>query len=162
MSNCFKKYDLNPKTCKFVSKCPEDKIRDENFKCVNKTETKPRTKPRTETITKTKKKINHEEILRKRTDDLRDLFKSKTNAWETVLKKNIIRSKLMNIRDQSEKRGYDDLTRNVTKLLKRVDVYTGNIKTNRNGNPISIFEYNSNKVNLNLGKRTRKHANVSL
>ena len=152
MSNCFKKYDLNPKTCKFVSKCPEGKIRDENFKCVNKTETN----------TKTKKKINYEEILRKRTDDLRDLFKSKTNAWETVLKKNIIRTKLMNIRDQSEKRGYDDLTRNVTKLLKRVDVYTGNIKTNRNGNPVSIFDYNSNKVNLNLGKRTRKHANVSL
>jgi hypothetical protein len=143
---------LNPKTCKFVSKCPEDKIRDENFKCVNKPKTN----------TKTKKKINYEEILRKRTDDLRDLFKSKTNAWETVLKKNIIRTKLMNIRDQSEKRGYDDLTRNVTKLLKRVDVYTGNIKTNRNGNPVSIFEYNSNKVNLNLGKRTRKHANVSL
>ena len=38
MSNCFKKYDLNPKTCKFVSKCPEGKIRDENFKCVNKPE----------------------------------------------------------------------------------------------------------------------------
>jgi len=162
MSNCFKKYDLNPKTCKFVSKCPEGKIRDENFKCVNKTETKPKTKPKTETNTKTKKKINYEEILRKRADDLRDLFKSKTNAWETVLKKNIIRTKLMNIRDQSEKRGYEDLTRNVTKLLKRVDVYTGNIKTNRNGNPVSIFEYNSNKVNLNLGKRTRKHANVSL
>jgi hypothetical protein len=160
MSNCFKKYDLNPKTCKFVSKCPEGKIRDENFKCVNKTEMK--SKARTETNTKTKKKINYEEILRKRTDDLRDLFKSKTNAWETVLKKNIIRTKLMNIRDQSEKRGYDDLTRNVTKLLKRVDVYTGNIKTNRNGNPVSIFDYNSNKVNLNLGKRTRKHANVSL
>ena len=156
MSNCFKKYDLNPKTCKFVSKCPEDKIRDENFKCVNKPETKQKANA------KTKKKINHEEILRKRADDLRDLFKSKTNAWETVLKKNIIRTKLMNIRDQSEKRGYEDLTRNVTKLLKRVDVYTGNIKTNRNGNPVSIFEYNSNKVNLNLGKRTRKHANVSL
>jgi hypothetical protein len=152
MSKCFKKYDLNPKTCKFVAKCPEDKIRDENFKCINKPEKQ----------TKTKKKINHEEILRKRADDLRDLFKSKTNAWETVLKKNIIRSKLMNIRDQSEKRGYDDLTRNVTKLLKRVDVYTGKIKTNRNGNPVTVFNYNANKVNLNLGKRTRKHANVSL
>ena len=35
MSKCFKKYDLNPKTCKFVSKCP-DGIRDENFKCVKK------------------------------------------------------------------------------------------------------------------------------
>jgi hypothetical protein len=152
MSKCFKKYDLNPKTCKFVAKCPEDKIRDENFKCINKTENKKQKK----------KKINHEEILRKRADDLRDLFKSKSNAWETVLKKNIIRTKLMNIRDQSEKRGYDDLTRNVTNLLKRVDVYTGKIKTNRNGNQVTIFEYNSNKVNLNLGKRTRKHANVSL
>jgi hypothetical protein len=150
MSNCFKKYDLNPKTCKFVSKCPEGKIRDENFKCVNKPKAKP----------KTKKKINHEEILRKRTDDLRDLFKSKTNEWEPLLKKNIIRSKLMNIRDQSEKRGYHDLTSNVTKLLKKIDIYTGKIKTNRNGNPVNIF--NSNKVNLNFGKRTRKHANVSL
>ena len=68
----------------------------------------------------------------------------------------------MNIRYQSEKRGYNDLTRNVTNLLKRVDVYTGKIKTNRNGNPVTVFNYNSNKVNLNLGKRTRKHANVSL
>ena len=110
----------------------------------------------------TKKKFNYEEILRKRADDLRDLFKSKTNAWETVEQKNIIRTKLMNIRDQSEKRGYDDLTRNVSNLLKRVDVYTGKIKTNKNGNPVSIFNYNSKKVNLNLGKRTRKHANVSL
>jgi hypothetical protein len=156
MSKCFKKYDLNPKTCKFVAKCPEDKIRDENFKCINKTKTEPKAK----TETKTKKKVNYEEILRKRADDLRDLFKSKTNAWEPLLKKNIIRSKLMNIRDQSEKRGYDDLTRNVTKLLKKIDIYTGKIKTNINGNPVNIF--NSNKVNLNLGKRTRKHANVSL
>ena len=113
-------------------------------------------------ISDVKKKFNYEEILRKRADDLRDLFKSKTNAWETVEKKNIIRTKLMNIRDQSEKRGYDDLTRNVSNLLKRVDVYTGKIKTNKNGNPVSIFNYNSKKVNLNLGKRTRKHANVSL
>lgn len=143
---------MNTKTCKFVAKCPEDKIRDENFKCINKTENKKQTK----------KKINHEEILRKRADDLRDLFKSKSNAWETVMKKNIIRTKLMNIRDQSEKRGYDDLSRNVTKLLKKIDVYTGKIKTNKNGNPVTVFNYNSNKVNLNLGKRTRKHANVSL
>ena len=151
MSKCFEKYDLNPKTCKFVAKCPDDKIRDEKFKC-NKTETK----------TRTKKKIDYEEILRKRVDDLRELFKSKTNAWETVEKKNIIRTKLMNIRDQSEKRKFNDLTSNVTKLLKRIDVYTGKIKTNKNGKSVTIFNYNSNKVNLNLGKKTRKHANVSL
>jgi len=88
--------------------------------------------------------------------------KARTETTKKINYEEILRTKLMNIRDQSEKRGYEDLTRNVTKLLKRVDVYTGNIKTNRNGNPVSIFEYNSNKVNLNLGKRTRKHANVSL
>ena len=147
MSKCFEKYDLDPKTCKFVAKCPD---RDEKFKC------------KTETKTRTKKKIDYEVILRKRVDDLRDLFKSKTNAWETVEKKNIIRTKLMNIREQSEKRKFNDLTSNVTKLLKRIDVYTGKIKTNKNGNPVTIFNYNSNKVNLNLGKKTRKHANVSL
>ena len=54
------------------------------------------------------------------------------------------------------------MTSNVTKLLKRIDVYTGKIKTNKNGNPVTIFNYNSKKVNLNLGKKTRKHANVSL
>ena len=58
----------------------------------------------------------------------------------------------MRIRNQTVKRGFDGLTRNVTNLLKKVDVYTGKIKTNKNGKSVTIFNYNSNKVNLNLGK----------
>ena len=36
MNKCFDKFDLNPKTCTFVKKCHEGKVRNENFLCVNK------------------------------------------------------------------------------------------------------------------------------
>lgn len=155
MNKCFDKFDLNPKTCSFVKKCPEGKVRNENFLCINKN---------TNTLKKRvqKNKVDEEDALRKRLDDLIASFKRKTNTWETISKKNVIREKLMRIRNQTVKRGFDGLTRNVTNLLKKVDVYTGKIKTNKNGKSVTIFNYNSNKVNLNLGKKTRKHANVSL
>ena len=72
----------------------------------------------------------------------------------------------MRIRNQSVKKGYNKLTNNVTRLLKRVDVYTGKIKTNKNGNPLNFFTYNPNNLNLNFGKRkpkaSRRKGNVSL
>ena len=151
MNKCFDKFDLNPKTCSFVKKCPEGKVRNENFLCVNKN---------TNTLKKRvqKNKVDEEENLRKRMNDLRELFKSKTNTWETISKKNVIREKLMRIRNQTVKRGFDGLTRNVTNLLKKVDLYTG--KTQNLNNPKNLFDNSYSKKNSKL--RPRRKTNVSL
>jgi hypothetical protein len=146
---CFDKFDLNPKTCTFVKKCPEGKVRDENFRCVNKN---------TNTLKRVQKNKVDEDALRKRMNDLRELFKSKTNTWETISKKNVIREKLMRIRNQTVKRGFDGLTRNVTNLLKKVDLYTG--KTQNLNNPKNLFDNSYSKKNSKL--RPRRKTNVSL
>ena len=151
MNKCFDKFDLNPKTCTFVKKCPEGKVRNENFICVNKN---------TNTLKKRvqKNKVDEEDALRKRLDDLIASFKRKTNTWEQIPKKNVIREKLMRIRNQTVKRGFDDLTRNVTNLLKKVDLYTG--KTQNLNNPKNLFDNSYSKKNSKL--RPRRKTNVSL
>jgi len=150
MNKCFDKFDLNPKTCTFVKKCPEGKVRNENFLCVNKN---------TNTLKRIKKnKVDEEENLRKRMDDLIASFKRKTNTWEQIPKKNVIREKLMRIRNQTVKRGFDGLTRNVTNLLKKVDLYTG--KTQNLNNPKNLFDNSYSKKNSKL--RPRRKTNVSL
>ena len=154
MNKCFDKFDLNPKTCTFVKKCPEGKVRNENFRCVNKN---------TNTLKKRvqKNKVDEEENLRKRIDDLIASFKRKTNTWEQIPKKNVIREKLMRIRNQTVKRGFDGLTRNVTNLLKKVDVYTG--KTQNLNNPKNLFDNSYSKNNSKNSKvRPRRKTNVSL
>lgn len=79
MNKCFDKFDLNPKTCTFVKKCPEGKVRNENFICVNKN---------TNTLKRIKKnKVDEEDALRKRMDHLIASFKIKTNTWEQIPKK---------------------------------------------------------------------------
>ena len=150
MNKCFDKFDLNPKTCTFVKKCPEGKVRNENFICVNKN---------TNTLKKRvqKNKVD-EDALRKRLDDLIASFKRKTNTWEQIPKKNVIREKLMRIRNQTVKRGFDGLTSNVTNLLKKVDVYTG--KTQNLNNPKNLFDNSYSKKNSKL--RPRRKTNVSL
>ena len=149
MNKCFDTFDLNPKTCTFVKKCPEGKVRDENFRCVNKN---------TNTLKKRvqKNKIDEEENLRKRMNDLRELFKSKTNTWEEL--DNDLRKKVVRIRNQTVKRGFDDLTRNVTNLLKKVDLYTG--KTQNLNNPKNLFDNSYSKKNSKV--RPRRKTNVSL
>jgi hypothetical protein len=149
MNKCFDKFDLNPKTCTFVKKCPEGKVRDENFRCVNKN---------TNTLKKRvqKNKVDEEENLRKRMNDLRELFKSKTNTWEEL--DNDLRKKVVRIRNQTVKRGFDDLTRNVTNLLKKVDLYTG--KTQNLNNPKNLFDNSYSKKNSKV--RPRRKTNVSL
>lgn len=151
MNKCFDKFDLNPKTCTFVKKCPEGKVRNENFICVNKN---------TNTLKKRvqKNKVDEEDALRKRLDDLIASFKRKTNTWEQIPKKNVIREKLMRIRNQTVKRGFDDLTRNVTNLLKKVDLYTG--KNQNLNNPKNLFDNSYSKKNSKL--RPRRKTNVSL
>jgi len=148
MNKCFDKFDLNPKTCTFVKKCPEGKVRDENFRCVNKN---------TNTLKRVQKnKIDEEENLRKRMDDLRASFKRKTNTWEEL--DNDLRKKVVRIRNQTVKRGFGDLTRNVTNLLKKVDLYTG--KTKNLNNPKNLFDNSYSKKNSKL--RPRRKTNVSL
>jgi hypothetical protein len=149
MNKCFDKFDLNPKTCTFVKKCPEGKVRDENFRCVNKN---------TNTLKRVQKNKVDEENLRKRMNDLRELFKSKTNTWEEL--DNDLRKKVVRIRNQTVKRGFDGLTRNVTNLLKKVDLYTG--KTQNLNNPKNLFDnsYVSSKKNSKV--RPRRKTNVSL
>ena len=149
MNKCFDKFDLNPKTCSFVKKCPEGKVRNENFLCVNKN---------TNTLKRVQKNKVDEEALRKRLDDLIASFKRKTNTWEQIPKKNVIREKLMRIRNQTVKRGFDGLTRNVTNLLKKVDVYTG--KTQNLNNPKNLFDNSYSKKNSKV--RPRRKTNVSL
>jgi len=151
MNKCFDKFDLNPKTCTFVKKCPEGKVRNENFICVNKN---------TNTLKKRvqKNKVDEEDALRKRLDDLIASFKRKTNTWEQIPKKNVIREKLMRIRNQTVKRGFDDLTRNVTNLLKKVDLYTG--KNQNLNNPKNLFDNSYSKKNSKV--RPRRKTNVSL
>ena len=147
MNKCFDKFDLNPKTCTFVKKCPEGKVRNENFLCVNKN-----------TLKRVQKNKVDEDALRKRLDYLIASFKRKTNTWETISKKNVIREKLMRIRNQTVKRGFDGLTRNVTNLLKKVDVYTG--KTQNLNNPKNLFDNSYSKKNSKV--RPRRKTNVSL
>ena len=144
---CFDKFDLNPKTCTFVKKCPEGKVRDENFRCVNKN---------TNTLKRVQKNKVDEENLRKRMNDLRELFKSKTNTWEEL--DNDLRKKVVRIRNQTVKRGFDGLTRNVTNLLKKVDLYTG--KTQNLNNPKNLFDNSYSKKNSKV--RPRRKTNVSL
>lgn len=151
MNKCFDKFDLNPKTCTFVKKCPEGKVRNENFICVNKN---------TNTLKKRvqKNKVDEEDSLRKRMDELIASFKRKTNTWEQIPKKNVIREKLMRIKNQTVKRGFDDLTRNVTNLLKKVDLYTG--KTQNLNNPKNLFDNSYSKKNSKV--IPRRKTNVSL
>jgi hypothetical protein len=147
MSHCFYEHDLNPKTCKFVKKCDPGMVRDENFRCINTNTLKKRIK---------RNKVDEEENLRKRMDDLIASFKRKTNTWEEL--DNDLRKKVVRIRNQTVKRGFDDLTRNVTNLLKKVDLYTG--KTQNLNNPKNLFDNSYTKKNSTV--RPRRKTNVSL
>jgi hypothetical protein len=162
MSKCYEKYDLNEKSCKFVKKCPDGKVRNESFRCVkapvnNQTYLKQKIQ---------KGKLNAEERLRGRTEILKNLFKSKSDEWLKLEDTNI-RDKLKRIRTQTVKRGFDDLTRNVDSLMKKVDNYskpkrrTRKTKSERRSVNFSLGEmsntedlrpsrsFNSKEVNLN-------------
>ena len=126
MSECYKKYDLNEKTCKFVSKCPDGKVRNASFRCVKAPESPKNTiKRRVQ-----KSKVDAEERLRGRMEMLKNLFKSKSNQYLKIGEDNI-REKLMRIKTQTVKRGFDDLTTNVNSLLERVESYNGTKRRTR-------------------------------
>lgn len=126
MSQCYQKYDLNEKTCKFVAKCPDGKVRNSNFRCVN-----PPVNPQNAIKQRIQKgKLNAEERLRGRTEILKKLFKSKSDEW-LKLEDNNIKEKLMRIKTQTVKRGFDDLTRNVNSLIGQVESYNGTRRRTR-------------------------------
>ena len=161
MSQCYQKYDLNEKTCKFVKKCPDGKIRNESFRCV-----KAPLNKQTYLKEKIKKgKINAEERLRGRTEILKNIFKSKTDEWLKLEDSNI-RDKLKRIRTQTVKRGFDNITQNIDSLMKKVENYskprrTRRTKPERRSVNFSLGEisntedlrpsrsFNSKEVNLN-------------
>ena len=70
----------------------------------------------------------------------------------------------MRIRNQTVKRGFDGLTRNVTNLLKKVDLYTG--KTQNLNNPKNLFDNSyskkNSKVNLGGPSKTKKKTGTSV
>lgn len=126
MSHCYDNHDLNPDTCKFVKKCPDGKVRNNKFRCVkapvnHQTALKKRIE---------KSKIDAEERLRGRTEILKNLFKSKSDEWLNIGENNM-REKLMRIRTQTVKRGFDDLTRNVNSLIEKVEGYEVKPRRNR-------------------------------
>jgi hypothetical protein len=135
MSQCYEKYDLNEKTCKFVKKCPDGKIRNQSFRCVNPPPSAKNTiKRRVQ-----KSKIDAEERLRGRTEILKNLFKSKSNQF-LKMDEDKVREKLMRIKTQTVKRGFDDLTQNVNSLLERVESYNGTKRRTRTRKPKSKKE----------------------
>lgn len=151
MSNCYNKFDLNEKTCKFVAKCPQGKIRNENFRCVKAPENPQNVlKQRIQ-----KSKLNAEERLRGRTQILKNLFKSKSDEW-LKLEDNNIKEKLARIRKQTVKRGFDDLTKNVNALISQVESYNGPRRRTRKpkkkvNSSVSLNNFpprNSKEVNL--------------
>jgi len=124
--SCYDKYDLNEKTCKFVTKCPDGKVRNENFRCVNPPPSAKNTiKKRIQ-----KSKMDAEERLRGRTEMLKNLFKSKSNQFLKIDEDNL-REKLMRIKTQTVKKGFDDITSNVNSLLERVEYYNGKKRRTR-------------------------------
>jgi len=124
--SCYDKYDLNEKTCKFVTKCPDGKVRNENFRCVNPPPSAKNTiKKRIQ-----KSKMDAEERLRGRTEILKNLFKSKSNQFLKIDEDNL-REKLMRIKTQTVKKGFDDITSNVNSLLERVESYNGKKRRTR-------------------------------
>jgi len=143
--SCYDKYDLNEKTCKFYTKCPEGKVRNENFRCVKAPDNPQNTiKRRIQ-----KSKNDAEERLRGRTEMLKNLFKSRTNEFLKIDDDNI-KEKLMRIKTQTVKRGFDDITENVNALLERVQAY--NVKKPRTRKPKKSIQSNSNSRKYRMTK----------
>jgi len=155
MSKCQEKYDLNEKTCKFYTKCPEGKVRNENFRCVKA----PANPQNTIKRRIQKSKNDAEERLRGRTEMLKNLFKSRTNQFLKIDDDNI-KEKLMRIKTQTVKRGFDDITENVNALLERVQAYNVKKPRTRTRKPKKSIQSNSNSrmsPNSRMNTNSRKY-----
>ena len=155
-SHCFEKHDLNPENCKFYTKCPDDKVRNENFRCVKK-------KGNVNSVIRTKvekRKTTVKQRLTDRADNLTSMAQEIFRNGNATVNSNGIRTKLMRLKRQAINKGIPELTENLTSVIERINEFrksrpktakTPKARTSRRKNPSTdLKEFNSFEEDLRL------------